>query len=172
LLARELVADRRAQPRATDNDLPSAILAADIEGEPIDDDSAAGMLRLLISAGHNSTTSGLGNVLLHLARDAGAQRHLRANPAAIRTAIEELLRYDTPVQAMPRFATKALTLHGRTLEAGEKVEMFWGSANRDAAVLARMEIRVALEELLTHTESFEIDGDVQRTAFHRVGVTA
>jgi cytochrome P450 len=201
-LARELVVDRRAQPRATEADLPSAILAANIEGKPIDDETAAGMLRLLISAGHNSTTSGLGNAILYLASHLSDQRALRADPAAIPKAIEELLRFDTPVQAMPRHATQTTTLNGRTIEAGERVDMFWASANRDATVfdepdmcvldrhpnrhvafghgihlclgapMARLELRVALEELLAHSESFEIDGEVQRTAFHRAGVTS
>jgi hypothetical protein len=60
--------------------------------------------RLLISAGHNSTTSSLGNALLYLARHPDDQQRLRANPTTIPMAIEELLRYDTPVQAMPRRA--------------------------------------------------------------------
>ncbi|HTE39386.1 MAG TPA: cytochrome P450 [Steroidobacteraceae bacterium] len=202
VLARELVADRRAHPRDVESDLPSAILAAKIEDKPIGDDAAAGMLRLLISAGHNSTTSGLGNALLHLARDVDAQQQLRTNPAAIPTAIEEILRYDTPVQAMPRRAAKELTLHGRTIEPGEKIDMFWAAANRDETVftdpdtcildrqpnrhltfghgihlclgapMARLEIRVALEELLKKTRSFSVDGQVGRTHFHRVGVTS
>jgi len=201
-LAHELVADRRANPRDPESDLPSAILGASIEGKAIDDAAAAGMLRLLISAGHNSTTSGLGNAILHLAQNAQDQQALRANPAAIPMAVEELLRYDTPVQAMPRRASKTLMLHGRTIEAGEKVEMFWAAANRDEAAftdpdrcildrrpnkhlafghgihlcigapMARLEIRIALEELLLRTRSFSIDGEVQRTPFHRVGVNA
>jgi cytochrome P450 len=202
VLARELVADRRARPRDAETDLPSAILGAEIDAKPIDDESAAGMLRLLISAGHNSTTSGLGNAILHLAREPRDQHRLRSNPIEIRKAIEELLRYDTPVQSMPRYASRALTLHGRTIEAGEKVDMFWASANRDESVfsepdqcqldrhpnkhvtfgygihlclgapMARLELRVALEELLEHTQSFSIEGEVQRTPFRRVGVTA
>lgn len=202
VLAHELVADRRAHPRDIESDLPSAILAASIEGKPIDDAAAAGMLRLLISAGHNSTTSGLGNALLYLAQHLNDQQRLRANPAAIPMAIEELLRYDTPVQAMPRRATKELTVHDRTIEAGEKIDMFWAAANRDEKVfadpdrcildrqpnrhltfghgihlcigapMARLEIRVALEELLKQTRSFALDGEVVRTQFHRVGVTA
>jgi cytochrome P450 len=181
VLARELVADRRAQPREVESDLPSAILAANIDGKPIDDEAAAGMLRLLISAGHNSTTSGLGNTLLYLARHAEDQQKLRAKPAAIPIAIEEVLRYDTPVQAMPRRAAKELTVHGRTIELGETIDMFWAAANRDenvfsepdrciidrqpnkhltfghgihlciGAPMARLEIRVAVEELLKRT---------------------
>jgi cytochrome P450 len=199
-LARELVSDRRQRPRDANEDLPSAILAATIGGQPIDVELAAGMLRLLISAGHNSTTSGLGNALLHLAENPDSQQRLRANPALIPAAIEEILRFDTPVQAMPRHAARDVTLHGRTIRAGEKVDMFFASANRDASVfpepdrclldrqpnrhltfghgihlcigapMARMEIRVALEELLARTRSFVRSGKVLRTPFHRVGV--
>jgi cytochrome P450 len=199
-LARELINDRRQRPRDTSEDLPSAILAATIAGQPIDEELAAGMLRLLISAGHNSTTSGLGNALLHLADNPDSQQWLRANPASIPTAIEEILRFDTPVQAMPRHAARDVTLNGRTIRAGEKVDMFFASANRDVSVftepdrcildrqpnrhltfghgihlcigapMARMEIRVALEELLARTRSFVRQGEVLRTPFHRVGV--
>lgn len=199
-LARELIADRRANPQDVETDMPSAILAATIEGKQISDDNAAGMLRLLISAGHNSTTSGLGNVLLHLANNVEDQQRLRENPAAIPPAIEEILRFDTPVQAMPRRAGKTLVLNERTIETGEKIDMFWAAANRDesafpdpdrcildrkpnkhltfghgihlciGAQMARLEIRVAVEELLKQTASFWVDGKVERTRFHRVGV--
>jgi cytochrome P450 len=93
-------------------------------------------------------------------------------------------------------------VHDRTIEAGEKIDMFWAAANRDEKVfadpdrcildrqpnrhltfghgihlcigapMARLEIRVALEELLKQTRSFALDGEVVRTQFHRVGVTA
>ncbi len=199
-LARELIADRRAHPQDVETDMPSAILAATIEGEQISDENAAGMLRLLISAGHNSTTSGLGNVLLYLANNLEDLQQLRANPSAIPMAIEEILRFDTPVQAMPRRAGKTLVLNGRTIETGEKIDMFWAAANRDESVfpepdrcildrnpnkhltfghgihlcigaqMARLEIRIAVEELLKQTTNFWVDGQVERTRFHRVGV--
>jgi cytochrome P450 len=201
-LARELVRDRRQNPRDVQEDLPSAILAASIAGNPIDAELAAGMLRLLISAGHNSTTSALGNAMLHLAEHLDAQQSLRANPERLPIAIEELLRYDTPVQAMPRYATRDISLHGRTVHKGEKVDMFWAAGNRDAqafaepdccrldrqpnrhltfghgihlcigAPMARLELRVALEELLASTREFRLAGTATRTPFHRVGVTS
>ncbi len=200
-LTRELVADRRAGPRDPDTDLPSAILNATIAGNRISDEDACSMMRLLISAGHNSTTSGLGNALLYLARYTDAQQHLRENPDAIPAAIEEILRFDTPVQVMPRRAGKQLNLYGQVVEPGERIDMFWASGNRDedifenpdqcildrhpnkhlafgygihlciGAPMARMEIRVALEEALDKTRLFEVDGEVVRTPFHRVGVS-
>ena len=198
--ARELVADRLAHPRASTEDITSALLAAYVGGSPIGPDTAAGMLRLLISAGHNSTTSGFGNALLYLARHPDAQQHLRENPDEIPTAVEELLRYETPVQGMPRYLHKDITLNGRELLAGERVDLMYGSANRDEEVfeqadqclihrkpnrhvafghgihtcigapIARMEMRVGLECLLAQCSSFRVAGEVVRAAYHRVGV--
>lgn len=201
-LARELVADRRRSPRDPQTDLPSAVLSATILGEPIADETAAGLLRLLISAGHNSTTSGLGNVILYFAQHPQDQQRVRANLELLPSAIEEILRWETPVQAMPRFAARDIEVRGRTIREGERIEMFWSAANRDPKVfaqpdrcildrkpnrhltfghgihlcigasMARLEIRVALELLLTHTSFFALVGSVERTRFHRVGVAS
>lgn len=198
--AHELVADRLARPRVPTEDITSALLAARVGGNPIPPDTAAGMLRLLISAGHNSTTSGFGNALLYLAQHPDAQQRLRENPAEIPTAVEELLRYETPVQSMPRYLHKDVTLNGRELLAGERVDLMYGSANRDAAVfeqpeeclihrkpnrhvafghgihtclgapIARMEMRVGLERLLAQCRSFRVAGEIVRPAYHRLGV--
>jgi cytochrome P450 len=200
--SRDLVKDRRAVPREPVSDIVSGILAAQVGGRPVDDETAAAMVRLLISAGHNSTTSGMGNALLYLAQNPAAQRRLRENPNEIPTAIEELLRYETPVQSMPRYLKKDTALGGRDLSAGERADLMFGSANRDEQVfvnadqcvldrkpnrhmafghgihsclgapIARMEMRVGLEQLLKQTRSFSISGSVTRPAYHRLGVEA
>jgi cytochrome P450 len=198
--SRDLVKHRRAHPREPVSDIVSGILAAQVGGRPLDDETAAAIVRLLISAGHNSTTSGMGNALLHLAQNPVDQQRLRQNPQEIPIAIEELLRYETPVQSMPRYMRKNTVLEGRDLSAGERVDLMFGSANRDEQVfvnadqcilnrkpnrhvafgygihsclgapIARMEMRVALEQLLTKTRSFSLSGPVTRPAYHRLGV--
>jgi cytochrome P450 len=198
--ARQLVKDRLDKPRAPDSDMIAALLNGKVAGQPIDEETVAGVIRLLISAGHNSTTSGLGNALLYLAEHPDDQERLRQNPGQIPLAIEELLRYETPVQSMPRYVTKDTVLGGRALHSGERVDLMFGSANRDEAVfenadqcvlsrkpnrhiafghgihsclgapVARMEMRVALEELLRRTKSFQATGPALRPPYHRLGV--
>jgi cytochrome P450 len=199
--AKAMVAQRRTHPQDPEDDMTSAFLATEVEGKPLSDETVIGMLRLLISAGHNSTTSGTGNALLYLARDLEAQDVLRRDPSKIPAAVEELLRWETPVQEMGRIVKKDVEFGGVTMKAGEKVSLFFGSGNRDVtafpepekcildrkpnrhiafgsgihtcvgAPLARLEIRVALEELLARTKRFSINGDVERPPFHRMGVT-
>jgi cytochrome P450 len=200
--AHTLIEDRRRHPRAPEEDVAAAFLAATPNGEPLADDTIARALRLLISAGHNSTTSGIGNSILHLAEDDALQERLRQEPGLIPPAVEECLRLDTPVQEMPRFARKAVAIGGREIAAGERLGMFWASGNRDedafpdpdrmdlerrpnrhlafgngihtclGAPMARLEIRVALEELLGATRRFELSGVAERASFHRMGVTS
>jgi cytochrome P450 len=197
-----MIEDRRKHPRHPEEDIASALLSARPSGAPMDDDTMARTLRLLISAGHNSTTSGIGNSLLHLAGNPEDQGRLRSEPGLIPTAIEEFLRLDTPVQEMPRFAKTATAVRGQDIAAGDRLGMFWASGNRDenafpepdrcildrrpnrhlafgngihtclGAPLARLEMRVVLEEVLARTSSFELAGPPTRAEFHRMGVTA
>ncbi|MGZ8345662.1 MAG: cytochrome P450 [Allosphingosinicella sp.] len=200
--AHTLIEDRRRRPRAPEEDVTAAIMAARVNGAPLDDDTIARTLRLLISAGHNSTTSGIGNSLLHLARQAEDQAILRRSPELIPAAVDEFLRLDTPVQEMPRFATEDAVVGGREIAAGERLGMFWAAGNRDPAAfpdpdrfslerrpnrhlafgngihtcigapMARLEMKVAIEELFACTSRFELDGEPERASFHRMGVTA
>jgi cytochrome P450 len=198
--ARAVIEDRKRNPRDPTADIAAAIVGARIDEKPIDDETGAGIVRLLISAGHNSTTSGLGNALLYLALHPGQQQLLRDNPAQLPAAIEELLRYETPVQSMPRYLKKETVVGGRTLHAGERVDLMFGSANRDERVfdraeqcifdrkpnrhvafgygihsclgapIARMEIRVGIEQLLQRTRAVTVAGLVTRPPYHRLGV--
>ena len=200
--AKTMIEQRRRAPMASDEDITSALLAARCGGEEMDDDLIARTLRILISAGHNSTTSAIGNSLLYLAQHPEAQDRLRKDPALLPTAIEEFLRCDTPVQEMPRWARQEVTLGGRCIAAGDRIGMFWAAGNRDesafpqaekyildrkpnrhlafgrgihtclGAPMARMEIRVALEEMLKRTKSFSLNGAVERAKFHRMGVVS
>jgi cytochrome P450 len=195
-----MIAERRRNPMSAEDDITSALLAARIGGAAMDDDLIARTLRILISAGHNSTTSAIGNSLLYLMEHPEAQDKLRRNPKLIPGAIEEFLRCDTPVQEMPRWATQDVTIGGRFISAGDRIGMFWAAGNRDestfpdadqyvldrksnrhlafgrgihtclGAPMARMQIRVALEEMLARTETFSPAGTAARAKFHRMGV--
>jgi cytochrome P450 len=199
-LADEVIVDRRKNPREPGEDVVATFLAMEVDGLPLDDAMVAGMIRLFISAGHNSTTNALGNALLYLAQNPDAQASLRSEPSRIPIAVEELLRFESPVQEMFRWATCDVTLGGQTIKAGDRVGLMWGSGNRDeeifpdadrcqldrrpnrhlafgygihtclGAPVARMELRVALTELLAQTSSIQIAGEVLRKPFHHMGV--
>jgi cytochrome P450 len=194
----KLIAQRREQP---EDDVVSGLVQAEIDGEPLTQDVIVGIVMLLISAGHNTTTGGIGNAVLRLARDQALQQRLRADPSLIPAAVEEVLRLDAPQQAMRRVATRDADLGGCTIRAGDGVWPVFGAANLDerahhapaefrldrgvnrhsafgkgihmcvGAPLARMEMRVVLEELLARTLSFETAGDVRRPEWPRLGVS-
>ena len=180
--AQRLVRERIEHPRDPAIDIISGIYGCTDGTITVTEESCVELVRLLITAGHNSTTGGLGNSIMRIAADPEIQRRLRAEPELIPSAIEEFLRLETPVQSMPRWANEDDELHGREVGAGEQIMLFWAAANRDPEQfpdpdrcvldrspnqhvtfgrgihrcigidLARLEIRVALEELLGRTE--------------------
>jgi cytochrome P450 len=97
------------------------------------------MLILLLVAGNETTTNLIGNAALELLAHPDALAALRAEPSLVPTAIEEVVRYASPVQMDPRIATRDVELHGTTIPAGEFVLCWLGSANRDEDVFARPE---------------------------------
>jgi cytochrome P450 len=193
----DLVAACRARPR---DDVIGALLTARVDGAPLSDEAVTGIVMMLISAGHNTTASLLGNLVLRLARDPAEQDRLRADPAAIPAAVEECLRVDAPQQAMPRVATRDVELAGCPIRAGDHVWPFFGAANLDpgafedperyrpdrqpnrhlafgkglhrciGAPLAQLQGRVVLAELLARTSSVTVAGPVTRPAWPRLGV--
>jgi len=90
----------------------------------------------LVFGGHETTVNLLGNGLLALLRDPPALARLAADPGLIGTAVEELLRFDSPPQFVARTATVELELHGRTIRPGDTVLLGIGAANRDPTVFA------------------------------------
>jgi cytochrome P450 len=88
---------------------------------------------LLLVAGHETTVNLIGNGTLALLRHPDELRRLRENPALIASAVQELLRYDGPVQRTARIPSAAVTIGGLTIEAGEMVMPFIGAADRDPA---------------------------------------
>jgi cytochrome P450 len=180
----EMLADRRGRAR---DDLTGALLAAEIDGDRLTDHEIIGFLFLMIVAGNETTTKLLGNALYWLWRHPEERARLRRDPSLIPSWVEETLRYDNSTQALARVLTRDVRLHGARLAAGERVVLLIGSANRDpeafpdpdrfdllrdtraslafgqgthfclGASLARLEARVALEELWRRIPEYEID---------------
>ncbi len=125
---REIIAARRAQPG---EDLLSALIAAEAQGDVLSEEELLANCILLLAAGHETTTNLIGNGLLALLRHPDALARLRREPDLIRSAVEELLRYDSPVQATARLAKADVEVGGRTIQAGQGVVLLLGAANRD-----------------------------------------
>jgi cytochrome P450 len=174
--------ERRTQPG---DDLISALLQADVEGEPVDDLIILGMAALTLIAGVDTTWSSIGSAMLHLATHPTDVRRLVDEPELMPLAIEELLRAYSPV-TMARIATEDIEVGGCPIKAGDKVLMNFPGANRDPEVfdrpdevildrahnrhvafgagihrcagsnLARMELRVAIETWIERIPEFRL----------------
>lgn len=185
----KLIADHTEHPR---EDVVSGILSAQIGDRKLNDGEILNMIITLMLAGHITTTSALGNAVLRIAQDPELQQMLREHPDRIPDAIEEVLRIDTPQQAMPRKAIADTVLGGQSIKAGEFVMLNFASANVDPAAwdnadvfdldredrrhlsfgrglhqcigqnLARLELRIALTELLARTSNFALANVVRR----------
>ncbi len=129
-----LIRRRRAQPG---NDVVSGLVHGDPGLEPLDDEAILGIVMMLITAGHNTTTSAIGNAVVRLARDANLQERVRREPALIPALVEESIRIDAPQQAMRRIARGDTELGGRRISAGEFVWLVFGSANLDPSAVER-----------------------------------
>jgi cytochrome P450 len=124
------IARRRKNPGP---DLVSALVAAHDESEALNADELLQFLVLLLLAGNETTTNLIGNGMLALGRNPAAMAALRAKPDLMRSAIEEMLRYDGPVQSTFRTATKDTTVGGTPIAAGMGVFVIIAAANRDPA---------------------------------------
>jgi pimeloyl-[acyl-carrier protein] synthase len=127
---RALIAERRAAPRG---DMLSDLIAAEEAGDKLSVDELLATCILLLVAGHETTVNLIGNGTLALLRHPDQLRRLREDPGLIGSAVEELLRYDGPVQRTARIPTEDVTIGGRTLPKGELVMPFIGAADRDPA---------------------------------------
>jgi cytochrome P450 len=183
------VAKRRAAPG---DDLISYLLGARIDGEPISEAHLIGTLRLLLIAGIDTTWSAIGSCLWHLAQHPQDRRRLATEPGLMPSAVEEFLRAYAPV-TMAREVVKETEIGGCPFKPGQMVLLSFPSANRDPAMfadadrvvidratnrhmafgvgihrcigsnLARMEIKVALEEWLAQIPEFRLDPSVKMT---------
>ena len=180
----EVIAQRRAQPR---DDLISVLVTASDNGERLDNEELLAMLGFLLFAGHETTTALIGNSLVALAQHPEQRTLLRQRPELIDNAVEELIRFDTSVQATPRSTTGPVSVGGRTIPAGKSVTILWGLVNRDVrrwtdadnlrldrpdpkplsfghgihhclgASLARLELRVAIPAFLEAFGDYEVN---------------
>ena len=130
----DVVEQRRRQPR---DDLVTRLAQAEEEGDKLTVTEMKAMLRLLMIAGTETTANLIGNGLRALLQHPDQLALLREKPEMIGTAIEELLRYDTPAQAIPRFTTREVEIGGTKLPAHSSVLAILGSANRDEEKFAR-----------------------------------
>jgi cytochrome P450 PksS len=128
---RRLVATRRAAPR---EDLVSALMSAESDGDRLDEDELVAMIFLLLVAGHETTIHLIGNGMIALLENPEQLRRLRAEPDLMESAVEELLRYAGPLLfATERYASRAMAIAGVAIERGELVLIALASANRDEA---------------------------------------
>lgn len=129
----DLVEERRRRPELApaEGDMLGDLLAAEVDGEPLDLPAILGFCFVMI-AGGNDTASGLlsGSAAL-LCEFRGERRRLLDEPGRLPGAVEELLRMTSPVQGLARTTTRDVTVRGVTIPAGAKVHLLYGSANRD-----------------------------------------
>ncbi len=128
-----VVEQRRGEPR---DDLLSALVEAEEEGQRLSHEEVLAFAILLLVAGNETTTNLIGNGTLALVADAEQQQAMRAGGEALSGGIEEMLRFDSPVQALVRFARRDAEIAGRTIAAGNTVMLMIGAANRDPEAFA------------------------------------
>jgi hypothetical protein len=179
-----MVDERRVDRR---DDLTSALLDAEIDGDKLTDEEIVAFLFLMVVAGNETTTKLLGNAWLWGWRNPDERAKPFADPSRVPDWIEETLRYDTSSQMLLRVTRQPVHLHGTTIAEGERVLLLVGSANRDERVfpepdrydldrdtkalvsfgsgrhfcmgapLARLEARIALGELVSRVATYDVD---------------
>jgi cytochrome P450 len=180
----DMVADRRAHER---DDLTWSLLQAEIDGDRLSDDEVISFLFLLVVAGNETTTKLLSNAWYWGWRHPDQLAKPMADPSRVPDWIEETLRYDTSTQMILRVTRQPVSVRGVDIEAGQRVLLLIGSANRDeevfedperydlerntqnmisfgggrhfcmGAALARMEARIALTELVGRVAGYDVD---------------
>jgi len=187
--AGELAERRRREPG---DDLVSVLLGPDGE-MPLSDAEFEGLVMLLLAAGNETTRNAIAHGLLAFAEHAEQWAALRADPSGtLDTAVEETIRWASPVNYMSRTATRDVELHGQSIRKGDKVALLYASANRDetafsdperfdvrrdpnhhlafgfgphfclGANLARIELRALLEVMVPRVAALELTGRVRR----------
>lgn len=176
--------ERKREPR---DDLISLLLSASEEGRALADDELLGLCFLLLVAGTETTTSALGNAMLLFERHRDSRKRLVEDPSLIPTAVEEVLRYDSPVQGLSRVTTRDVAIRDRVIPKGARVHLLYAAANRDPRVfedpdrfdvtrtpnnhlafgfgihfclgasLARLELRIGIETLLARAPDYRLD---------------
>lgn len=130
---RQLIAERRGRPQA---DLLSALIAAEQAGDRLDEEEMVATCVMLLLAGHETTQNLIGNGVHALLRHPSELERLRSETGLMKSAVEELLRYDSPVQCVPRQLREDLAIGGVELPRGTCVWVLIGSAHRDEEAYA------------------------------------
>lgn len=128
---RRIIAERRANPH---DDLISALLSADVEGQGLADTDVVSFCVVLLIAGHLNAVSMIGNAVWTLLEHPEQLARLRADPTLMDGAVEEVLRYRPSILGIPRVTRCDVEIGGQTIPAGERVVAWLGSANRDETV--------------------------------------
>nr|WP_321442292.1 cytochrome P450 [uncultured Hyphomonas sp.] len=182
--------DRRANPR---DDVSTVIANGQIDGQPIGEREAMSYYIIVATAGHDTTSSTVSGGMLELIKRPDQLAKLKNDLSLLPNAIEEMIRWTTPVKHFMRTATEDYTLRDKTIKKGDGLALFYWSGNRDEEVfddpfefrvdrdvkkqvafgygvhvclgmhLARMEIKALLNELLPRLESIELAGEPQST---------
>jgi cytochrome P450 len=188
--------ERRKQPR---EDIVSVVANGSVEGQPLNPVELLSYYLLLVVAGNETTRNAMTGGLLTFLEYPGEWRKLRADASLVDPAVEEIVRWITPVIQFCRTATRDTELRGKTIRAGQNACLFYASANRDEEVfeapdvfridrvpnrhigfgvgehvclgahLARLELRQAFAALRERLESFEPAGPVERAKSSFVG---
>lgn len=179
----QMIAQRRAKP---EEDLLTRLIEAEMDGERLSQDEILGFFQLLLIGGQETTTNLINNAILCFVENPDQLALVRSNPALLPSAIEEVLRYRSPLQWVMRTPRRDVEMHGRLIPAGKLVLPMIGSANRDpkqfvepnrfdvqrdpnphiafghgihsclGAALARMEARIVLGDFLRLVPDFEL----------------
>lgn len=182
----DLIAERQAAPK---DDLLTRLVEAEVDGERLTPDEILGFVQLLLVAGNETTANLLNNAILCFIENPDQLARLRGAPALLPSAIEEVLRYRSPLQFMYRASKRDVEMHGQVIPAGQLVLAMIGSANRDpqqfpdpgrfditrdpnphiafghgihfclGAPLSRLEARIALSDLLEQAGNIDLASD-------------
>jgi cholest-4-en-3-one 26-monooxygenase len=184
-----LIEQRRREPK---DDLVSELLRATIDGQPLNEEQLVSYCEIIVEAGNETTRDALSGGMLAFCEHPDEWERLRANPALLPDAVEELLRWVSPIAHFERVATEDCEVRGVRISAGDQVAMFFASGNRDEEVfedpfafridrrpnphlafgygehfcmgahVARVELEVMFGLLLERMTSFEMCGAVER----------
>ncbi len=187
---RDILEDRRRNPRT--DDLVSILVESEIDGERLTEGDIVAFCNLLVVAGNETTRNAISGGLIVLDEHPEERDRLLADPSLMPSAVEEILRWVSPLHHMSREATQDHVIRGQTIRAGEKIIMWYPSANRDEDVFAdpfrfditrdpnehlafgigehfclgagfaRAEVRIMFEELFRRFPAIRVDGPAER----------